>query len=74
DNEQIQETQLQLELKGILVNADDGKRLALIAVQGQSEDVYQEGDNIQGAEIIRIEPRRVILRHNGRTEALNLEI
>lgn len=71
---QIQETQLNLELKGILMNADEGKRLALIAAPGQSEEVYQEGDSIEGAEIIRIEPRRVILRQNGRTEALSLEV
>ena len=71
---QLQETQLNLELKGILINAEDGKRLALIAAPGQSEEVYQEGDSIEGAEIITIEPRRVILRHNGRTETLSLEV
>jgi type II secretion system protein C len=71
---QVQETQLNLVLKGILVNGENGKRLALIAEPGQSEEVYQEGDDIEGAEIIRIETRRVILRRNGRTEALSLEI
>lgn len=72
--EDLEETPLKLTLKGILANSPSGIRLALIARLGGSEEIYRVGDEVEGAEIIRIEPRRVILRRNGRTEALSLEI
>lgn len=72
--ENVQETQLNLTLKGILADASTGKKLALIARGGQKDTVYKVGDSIEGAEILDIEARRVLIRRNGVTEALNLEV
>ncbi|MEX2352892.1 MAG: type II secretion system protein GspC, partial [Gammaproteobacteria bacterium] len=72
--ENIQETQLNLTLKGILADETTDRKLALIAVAGQKESVYKAGDSIEGAEILDIEARRVLIRRNGVTEALNLDV
>ncbi len=72
--EPVRETRLNLTLKGILAKGQ-GPRLAIIADSGKEQKVYRIGDRVPGgAEILRIEPRRVILRHNGVTEALKLEV
>lgn len=70
----LQQTSLNLTLKGILADQGTNNRLALIAVGGQKERVYRMGDRIEGADIVRIEPRRVVIRRNGVTEALDLEV
>ncbi|HKJ88665.1 MAG TPA: type II secretion system protein GspC [Gammaproteobacteria bacterium] len=71
----VRETQLNLTLKGILASREGGQKLALIASGKKKERVYQVGDSVPGgARILRIERRRVILRRNGVTEALNLEV
>jgi len=72
--ENIQQTQLNLTLKGILANESSGNQFALIARGSQTEEVYRVGDTIEGAEILQIESRRVLIRRNGVTEALNLEV
>lgn len=74
ESEELEETQLNLMLKGILMNSESGISLALIARTNTAEEIYRVGDEIEGAEIIRIEPRRVVIRRNGNTEAINLEI
>jgi type II secretion system protein C len=73
-DEPVRETRLNLTLKGVLTQRDSDKKLALISRGSQKEEVYQVGDQVEGAEIIRIEPRRVIIRRDGVTEALTLEI
>jgi len=74
-SEPVRETELNLTLKGILAHRGGGKQLALIAKGDGDETVYGVGDTVPGgAEIVRIESRRVILRRNGVTEALNLEV
>jgi general secretion pathway protein C len=71
----VRETRLKLTLTGVLTRQGrPEQRLALIAREGAEEKVYREGDRIEGARIVRIEPRRVILLRNGVTEALNLEV
>ena len=70
----VQETRLNLTLKGILAHSISGNRLALIARGDQKEEVYRVGDKIEGAEIIAIESRRVLMRRNGMTEALILVV
>lgn len=73
--EPVRETRLNLTLKGILAHRQEGKKLALIASEGQEEKVYGVGDSVPGgAKILRIEPRRVILRRNGVTESLKLQV
>ena len=71
---ELQQTKLQLNLKGILVNSQTDVRLALIASSDNLEKVYHIGDEVEGAEIVGIEPRRVILKLNGVIEALNLKV
>mgnify|MGYP000149628368 CR=1 FL=1 len=74
-DEPVRETELNLTLKGILAHRNRGKKLALIASGDKTEKVYAVGDSLPGgAEIVRIESRRIILRRNGVTEALNLEV
>lgn len=68
------ETPLDLKLKGVLAERDGEQQFALIAQGSSQEKVYAPGDVIAGAEILRIEPRRVILRRNGITESLTLEV
>jgi general secretion pathway protein C len=68
----LQQTPLNLVLKGILADQGTQNRYALIASGGQKERVYRTGDKVEGAEIVRIESRRVVIRRNGITEALNL--
>ncbi|WP_176758747.1 type II secretion system protein GspC [Thiohalorhabdus denitrificans] len=71
----VRETRLDLTLKGILARQEGTQKVALIASGEGEEGVYRVGDSLPGgAEILRIEPRRVILRRNGVTEALNLEV
>jgi len=69
----VRETQLDLTLKGVLAQQDSDRKLALIGQEGREEKVYRLGDTVQGAKIVRIESRQVILRRNGVTEALKLE-
>jgi hypothetical protein len=61
----LQQTNLNLVLKGILADRDSGNRFALIAAGGAKEQVFRIGDKIAGAEIIGIEARRVVIRRNG---------
>jgi type II secretion system protein C len=68
----LQQTPLNLVLKGILADQGTQNRYALIAAGGQKERVYRTGEQVEGAEIVRIESRRVVIRRNGITEALNL--
>jgi general secretion pathway protein C len=70
----LQQTNLNLVLKGILADRDSGNRFALIAAGGAKEQVFRIGDKIAGAEIIGIEARRVVIRRNGVNEALDLEV
>lgn len=70
----LQQTSLNLTLKGILADRDSDNGLALIAAGDNKEKVYRVADEIEGAEIVRIEPRRVVIRRNGMTEALDLEV
>lgn len=71
---EMQETQLNLILRGIMVNQQSNQRLALIAVPGNVEEVYVIGDEVEGATIVRIEPGRIVLNHNGKDEALYISI
>ncbi|MFP4615525.1 MAG: type II secretion system protein GspC [Thiohalorhabdus sp.] len=76
DEAPVRETRLDLTLKGIIASQEGEQKVALIASGEEGEEgVYRVGDTLAGgAEILRIEPRRVILRRNGVTEALNLEV
>lgn len=74
EQQPLQPTSLNLTLKGILADTESDNRLALISAGGGKEQVYRLGQKIEGAEIIRIESRRVVIRRNGVNEALDLEV
>lgn len=69
----IKETELDLALKGILASRSGSRKLALIALGDEKENVYRIGNRIAGAEITHIEARRIILERNGVRETLTLE-
>jgi general secretion pathway protein C len=63
-------TPLQLRLRGVVT----GERGYAIIVDGQGDEgVYRAGDSVPGAaEVVRIQPRRVVLERAGTREALEL--
>lgn len=71
--EDINETQLNLELKGTVVG--EGKEsYAFILDQGsETEAIYYANDYVMDAQILRIMKDRVILKVSGREEALLME-
>lgn len=71
--ESIQETDLDLTLKGILARRGTARQVALIAQGDEEGKVYRLGDRVAGAEITHIEARRVILLYKDRREALLLD-
>lgn len=71
--EPIGETKLNLILKGILADRTSDKKFALIALEGEDENIYRIGERVLGAELIHIDSRRVILRRNGVYESLTLK-
>jgi general secretion pathway protein C len=73
--EPVRETSLNLTLKGIVAFEGEGPKMAIIAPAKGDEKIYRPGDKVPGgAEILRIEPRRVVLLRNGVTEALHLKV
>lgn len=72
--EALQETELDLSLKGILARRAGNLKLALIALGSDREKVYRIGDRVAGAEIVAIELRRIVLQRSGAMETLTLDI
>lgn len=69
----LPETTLQLELKGIYSDPDEELGSAIIAVPGKEDHVYLIGDTIPGgAVLLDIYEDRVILRRAGQLEVLML--
>lgn len=68
----VQETQLRLELRGIIHNSEASLSKALIAEQGQTAHYYSPEDSLpNGADIYSIEQDRVVLSRNGQLESLS---
>ncbi|MFI4954787.1 MAG: type II secretion system protein N [Gammaproteobacteria bacterium] len=69
----LPETTLQLTLKGIYSDPKQELGSAIIAVPGQSDEVYLAGDTLPGgATLLDIYEDRVILRRAGQLEVLML--
>lgn len=67
------ETQLNLDLKGVLHSDDPEEARAIVAGSGQPERKYRIGDELPGgATLERVYKDRVILKRNGRYETLKL--
>lgn len=68
------ETRLQLELLGVFQTGDHQKAGAIIAEQGQDGELYRVGDRVPGNALLEeVYADRVILRRQGRLEALKLK-
>ncbi len=68
------ETTLNLKLIGVLFDRDKGDGYAIISEAGKPQKAFHKGDKLYGnATLYDIEPNRVILKRNGRHEALTLK-
>jgi len=63
-------TKLKLTLMGTVSGTQRDARAVIIDEQQKKQDIYKIGDSIQGALIKSIQRGKVILRVNGRSEAL----
>nr|MDJ0788395.1 type II secretion system protein GspC [Myxococcota bacterium] len=69
----LAETNLQIKLLGTASGTDESARAAVEDLTSRSHQVVRVGDMLGGkAEVVRIERRRIVLRHNGRMEQLSL--
>ncbi len=70
--QQAPATRLSLKLKGVVAAGEGG--YAIIADTDGEDRVYRVGDELPGgAQVEMIEARRVLLQHDGQTEALEME-
>ncbi|ABI57742.1 type II secretion system protein GspC [Alkalilimnicola ehrlichii MLHE-1] len=70
--EELPETRLNLELKGVLARGGQGQGAALIASRGRTE-VFRVSDEVPGgATLVQVHTDRVVLRRDGRHELLRL--
>ncbi len=68
------ETTLNLKLIGVLFDRDKEDGYAIISEAGKPQKAFHKGDKLYGnATLYDIEPNRVILKRNGRHEALTLK-
>ncbi len=68
------ETNLKLELIGVLFNRDTDDGLAIISESGKSQKNFHKGEKLPGgATLYAIEKERIILQRNGRHETLTLK-
>ena len=73
DFEELDETQLDLILRGTIAATDDNVALAIIASDNGEEKVYSIGEAIgSGRKLHSVLPDRAILNNNGELEALRL--
>jgi general secretion pathway protein C len=71
--EQVPETTLKLDLKGILASSDPAFARAIIADPSRKEDFYGIDDKLPGGAVVKeIHSDRIILSRNGRLETLKL--
>ena len=68
------ETGLRLTLHGVFLAAQGERSSAILSGDRRSADLYHVGDPLPGnAELVAVEPRRILLRRNGEIESLTFE-
>ncbi|TDT43165.1 type II secretion system protein C (GspC) [Halospina denitrificans] len=68
------ETGLTLKLHGVFLGTQAQASSAILSEDGASAELYQVGDELPGnAELIAVEPRRILLKRNGEVESLGFE-
>ncbi len=74
ESEEYEETRLPLRLLGTAASPDpDHARAAVEDQQARVHRVVSVGGELLGAEVVRIERRRIVLRNKGRLEELSLD-
>lgn len=69
---QVDTSPLALRLRGVVASGENGG-YAVIADEGGRELVYRPGDELAGNAVLEaVEPRRVLIRRDGKIEALEL--
>lgn len=72
-NEPMPETQLNLQLRGVVASAEPGTAFAIVADPGGIENFYKVGDALPGgAELKEVHAQHIVLARNGRFEILRL--
>lgn len=68
------ETGLTLTLHGVFLAAQAKTSSAILSEDGDSAELYRVGDTLPGnAELVAVEPRRILLKRNGEVESLSFE-
>jgi general secretion pathway protein C len=74
ERQQAPETNLQVTLSGVMVGRVGQKSGAIIVQSSGESDYYREGDSLpEGAELVKVQFDRVLIRRNGRYESLTFE-
>lgn len=68
----LQPTSLSLVLMGTIVSAGEESRAIILEKETKNQDIYQQGDVVQGAEVKEILRKKVVLTSNGRDEVLDM--
>ena len=68
------ETGLTLTLHGVFLATQAKTSSAILSEDGDSAELYRVGDELLGnAELVAVEPRRILLKRNGEVESLSFE-
>ena len=68
------ETGLTLTLHGVFLATQAKTSSAILSEDGESAELYRVGDTLPGnAELIAVEPQRILLKRNGEVESLSFE-
>jgi len=68
----LQPTSLSLVLMGTIVSADAESRAIILEKDTKNQDIYQQGDVVQGAVVKEILRKKVVLTSDGRDEILDM--
>lgn len=68
----LQPTSLSLVLMGTIVSAGEESRAIILEKDTKNQDIYQQGDVVQGAVVKEILRKKVVLTSEGRDEILDM--
>lgn len=68
----LQPTSLSLVLMGTIVSAGAESRAIVLEKDTKNQDIYQQGDVVQGAVVKEILRKKIVLTSNGRDEILDM--
>ncbi|MBB5347350.1 hypothetical protein JWG42_11445 [Desulfoprunum benzoelyticum] len=68
----LQPTSLSLVLMGTIVSSGEESRAIVLEKDTKNQDIYQQGDVVQGAVVKEILRKKIVLTSNGRDEVLDM--